>query len=177
MRKSDEKFRIYTIGHSTRPITEFLEILDGLSLKLVVDVRTIPKSRHNPQYGGTRLKRTLAKNKIQYVHMEDLGGLRKRSKNSVNLAWRNKSFQGYADYMQTEEFQKALAKLISKAKRKRLVIMCAEAVPWRCHRSLIADALVAKKIKVGDIFSKTSVRPHKLTSFAKVTRGRVTYPP
>jgi uncharacterized protein (DUF488 family) len=168
--------RIMTIGHSTRPISEFIEILKTYKIKLLVDVRKIPKSRHNPQYGNTRLQKSLNLNNIAYFHMEGLAGRRRTQKETKNGAWRNASFRGYADYMQTEEFKKALTKLISLSKRRRLVIMCAEAVPWRCHRSLIADSLLAQKIPVDDIFSKTNARPHKLPDFAKVRRKQVSYP-
>jgi uncharacterized protein (DUF488 family) len=172
------KARIFTVGHSNRKFSEFLKLLDSQKLKLVIDVRTIPKSRHNPQFGQGRLERGLRKHGIEYRHMANLGGLRRANKDSdVNAAWRNMSFRGYADYMQTPEFEKALERLIALARRKRLVIMCAEAVPWRCHRSLIADALLARKIPSKDIMSATNARPHKMTSFAKVRNGHVTYPP
>lgn len=168
--------RIYTIGHSTRSIKEFISILKTYKIKLVVDVRKIPKSRHNPQFESTSLQKALKNENISYLLLTGLAGRRKPLKNSKNMAWRNKSFQGYADHMQTDEFKKALKKLINQAKRRRLVIMCAEAVPWRCHRSLIADALLAKKVSVSDLFSEKSVKPHKLTSFAKVKSGTVFYP-
>jgi uncharacterized protein (DUF488 family) len=168
--------RIFTVGHSNRSLKEFLDILQAYKLKLLIDVRTIPKSRHNPQFGGERLKKALEKRGIQYQHWAGLGGLRHTTKDSSNKAWRNASFRGYADYMQTNEFKRNLRKLISCAKRKRLVMMCAEAVPWRCHRSLIGDALLAHGYAVEDIFTAASHRPHKLTSFAKVAKGNVTYP-
>lgn len=168
--------RIFTIGHSNRSIGEFIEILNSYRLRLVVDVRTIPKSRHNPQFGQGRLKAALARRGIEYQHMPGLGGLRRAKKDSKNDAWRNPSFRGYADYMQTDEFQKNLKSLISKSKRKRLVIMCAEAVPWRCHRSLIADALLAHGCPAEDILSRTNHRPHKLTPFARKRGQTVTYP-
>jgi uncharacterized protein (DUF488 family) len=168
--------RIFTIGHSNRPIEEFVEALKAYKLKLVVDIRTIPKSRHNPQFGRERLAKTLAKQGIEYVHMTGLGGLRHTTEASVNKAWRNASFRGYADYMQTDEFKKSVRRLIARSKRKRLVIMCAEAVPWRCHRSLVGDALLAHGFQAEDIFTKTSHRPHRLTPFAKVRGESVTYP-
>jgi uncharacterized protein (DUF488 family) len=170
------KARIFTIGHSNRTMAEFLEMLDSRKLKLVIDVRTIPKSRHNPQFGQTRLAASLRRHGIEYRHMAGLGGLRHPRRDSVNKAWRNSSFRGYADYMQTPEFEKNLRRLINLSKRKRLAIMCAEAVPWRCHRSLIADALAALKLPVKDIMSATSIRDHRLTSFARIRRGHVTYP-
>ena len=153
-----------------------MAMLDARKLKQVVDVRTIPKSRHNPQYGGVRLAKTFARHGIRYIHILGLGGLRHARKNSPNQAWRNSSFRGYADYMQTAEFDKYLRQLIALSKRRRLVIMCAEAVPWRCHRSLIADALLAHGLKVSDLLSVGLPRPHKLTSFAKVKNTQVTYP-
>lgn len=168
--------RIFTVGHSNRSIQEFIELLDSYKLKLVVDIRTIPKSRHNPHFGGKRLAQSLSKAGIEYTWMAGLGGLRPTSKASVNKAWRNKSFRGYADYMQTDDFKKSLKRLISKSKRKRLAIMCAEAVPWRCHRSLVADALLVHGEPAEEIFTKTSHRPHKLTSFAKVRGKKITYP-
>lgn len=179
--KSDEKTkriaaRIFTVGHSTRSAAEFVELLQSYKLKLVVDVRKIPKSRHNPQFWGDRLCRNLKKNGIEYIALPRLAGRRPPQKNSINDAWRNRSFQGYADYMQTDEFQKGLKRLISLSKRKRLVIMCAEAVPWRCHRSLIADALLAREYSVSDIFTTTNSKPHRMTPFAKIKGDNVTYP-
>lgn len=168
--------RIFTLGHSNRGISEFIEILKSYKLKLVIDVRTIPRSRHNPQYNSERFARTLKQHGIEYVHMPGLGGLRHAHADSVNKAWRNDSFRGYADYMQSEEFAKNLQHLISLSKRKRLVLMCAEAVPWRCHRSLISDALEVRGIVTEDIFTKTSHRPHHITSFAKVRGKNITYP-
>jgi uncharacterized protein (DUF488 family) len=168
--------RIFTVGHSNQSIQEFLQELDAYKLKLVVDIRTIPKSRHNPQFGQKRLATSLAKRGIEYVHMAGLGGLRHTHKDSVNKAWRNASFRGYADYMQTDEFKKSLNRLIARSKRKRLVLMCAEVLPWRCHRSLVGDALFARGFSVEDIFSKTSHRLHRLTSFAKLRGENITYP-
>lgn len=174
--KKSTPLRIFTIGHSNRPIEEFVKILKAYKLKLVVDIRTIPKSRHNPQFGGKSLTKTLAKQGIEYVHMAGLGGLRHTTKISVNKAWRKASFRGFADYMQTDEFKKSVRRLIARSKRKRLVIMCAEAVPWRCHRSLVGDALLARGFQAEDIFTATSHRPHRLTPFAKVRDENVTYP-
>lgn len=168
--------RIFTVGHSDRSIKDFIKILDSQRINLLVDVRTIPKSRHNPQFGQERLKKSLNKHKISYLHLTDLGGLRHSRPDSSNQAWQNLSFRGFADYMQTKDFERGLKKLIQLSKKKRIAIMCAEAVPWRCHRSLIADALIAKKIQVEDVMSPTSSRLHRLTSFAKITKGKVTYP-
>lgn len=168
--------RIFTVGHSNQSIEDFFSILQSKKLKLLVDVRLIPKSRHNPQFTQSKLKKKLAQSGIEYIHLPGLGGRRWPVKNTVNFGWRNSSFRGYADYMQTADFRKNLSRLISLSKRKRLVIMCAEAVPWRCHRSLIADALLVKNQAVEDLFNARYSRPHKLTSFAVVTRGRITYP-
>ena len=139
-------------------------------------MRTVPKSRHVPQFNSEALADALRKTGIEYVRMKSLGGLRHAKKDSVNTGWRNASFRGYADYMTTEEFAQGIDRLIDLAKKKRTVIMCAEAVPWRCHRSLIGDALVVRGIIAQDIMSATSMRPHKLTEFAKVDGRQITYP-
>lgn len=167
---------IFTIGHSTHPIDEFIHILLNYGIERIVDVRTIPKSRYNPQFNQDALQEKLQKHEIEYIHLAGLGGLRHSTKDSINMAWKNASFRGFADYMQTPEFTKGLEELIELAKEKRVAIMCAEAVPWRCHRSLIGDALLVRDIKVEDILSEKSSQPHKLTPFAKVEVDRVTYP-
>lgn len=168
---------IYTIGHSTRAIEEFISILQTYEIVQLIDIRTIPKSRHNPQYMQETLSKSLEAVKINYVYMPNLGGLRPTSKDSVNMGWRNASFRGYADYMQTKQFDEAVTELIQLAATKRSAIMCAEAVPWRCHRSLVGDALLQREFTVTDIISSTSVREHTLTAFARVEDGRITYPP
>ena len=168
---------IYTIGHSTRPAGEFVALLTAHGIRTLVDVRTIPRSRHNPQYNADTLAATLAESGIGYVHAPDLGGLRKPRPDSINLGWRNTSFRGYADYMQTPAFEAALDALVARAEREHTAIMCAEAVPWRCHRSLVADALVARGIEAREIVSQARATPHKLTPFARVDGTRVTYPP
>lgn len=168
---------IYTIGHSTHPIEEFIEILTAHGVRKLVDVRTIPKSRKNPQFWADALARSVRAHGITYRHMKALGGLRHRRPDSPNGAWRNVSFQGYADYMQTPEFAEAVDELMKRGHGDDLAIMCAEAVPWRCHRSLIADALLARGAKVLDIFSVNSAKPHTLTSFARVAGTTITYPP
>lgn len=173
-RKKAEKI-IYTIGHSTHQLSEFLEILKTYGIQKVVDVRTIPRSRHNPQFNEEPFKNFLKKHRIGYIHLKALGGLRHTTTTSVNTGWYNLSFRGYADYMQTEDFLKGLEKLMKLAEKKQIVIMCAEAVPWRCHRSLIGDALVIRHYDVEDIFSVTSVKPHILTSFAHVWGKKITY--
>lgn len=167
---------IYTIGHSTRSAEEFIGLLQQYDIAQLVDIRTIPKSLHNPQYGQENLKASLAEAGIEYVYMKALGGLRPAVKNSTNDAWRNKSFRNYADYMQTAEFEKGLEELVALSKGKTTAIMCAEAVPWRCHRSLVADALLVRGIPVCEIIGATSAREHKLTSFALVKGNSITYP-
>ena len=167
---------VFTVGHSTRTIEEFRELLEAHRVKHLIDVRTVPRSRTNPQFNSDTLPKPLKLARIAYSHMPELGGLRHAKPDSRNTAWRNKSFRGYADYMQTPEFAKALEKLIAAARKKQVAVMCAEAVPWRCHRSLIGDALLARGIPVEHVMSPTHRYPHKLTSFAKVRGAHVTYP-
>jgi len=168
---------IFTLGHSTLPIERFIALLRAYGIERLVDIRTVPRSRHNPQFNDAALASTLRTELIEYVPMQSLGGLRHARKDSTNTGWRNASFRGYADYMQTEPFQDALQTLIQMSRQKRVAIMCAEAVPWRCHRSLVADALSARAVPVIEILSETSYRTHKLTPFAQVEGMRVTYPP
>ena len=170
------RLTILTIGHSTHPIEEFVAILQAHDVAQLIDVRTIPKSRHNPQFNVEELARSLPQSGIAYQHMPGLGGLRHPRKDSVNFGWKNASFRGYADYMQTPAFEENLEELIALAGSRRTAIMCAEAVPWRCHRSLIGDALLARGIEVEDIFSATSRKPHRYTPFAKIEGKTVTYP-
>ncbi|MBV8834884.1 MAG: DUF488 domain-containing protein [Acidobacteriaceae bacterium] len=165
-----------TVGHSTRPVETLIEILKAHGVKRLIDVRTIPKSRHNPQYTRDALEARLRDAGIGYEHMKALGGLQHPRRNSPNLGWRNESFRGYADYMQTAEFASALETLTSAALREPVAIMCAEAVPWRCHRSLIADALTARGYPVEHILSATQSNPHTMTSFARVEGESITYP-
>ena len=167
---------IHTIGHSTRPIEEFISILQAHGIRQLVDIRTIPKSRHNPQFNREALAASLQAAGIDYHHMPGLGGLRKPDADSINTAWRNASFRGYADYMQTDTFHKNLEHLVALAAGKSTAIMCAEAVPWRCHRSLVADALVARGIAVTEILSEKKAQPHAMTSFARVEGEQVIYP-
>jgi uncharacterized protein (DUF488 family) len=167
---------IFTIGHSTRPIEQFLEILDGFKIRLLADVRTIPGSRFNPQFDSKALEASLASHDIRYLHFAGLGGLRHTTKDSINTGWRNLSFRGYADYMQTPEFSENLEKLMTMARESTTCIMCAEAVPWRCHRSLIGDALLMSGFRVEDIMGSMVSKPHTLTPFAKVNGDSVTYP-
>jgi len=169
--------RILTIGHSTRSLEDFLTLLKTYEVTHLVDVRTIPRSRHNPQFNEDSLPESLKAEGIRYTHRADLGGLRHTTLQSINTGWRNKSFRGFADYMQTPEFAKAMDGLIEESKHDRLALMCAEAVPWRCHRSLIADALLARGMATSDIQTIHRLDPHKLTPFAKVKGKIVTYPP
>jgi uncharacterized protein (DUF488 family) len=167
---------VYTVGHSTHPIVEFVSILHAYNVEIVVDVRTIAGSHHNPQFNEAALGEDLCRHGIEYMHLKDLGGLRHTTKGSINTAWKNPSFRGYADYMQTPAFIEGLLRLIQIAQDKIAVIMCAEAVPWRCHRSLISDALLIRGIHVEDIMSEKVSRPHVLTPWAKVDQGTITYP-
>ncbi len=175
-RTDEQKTVIFTIGHSTRPVSEFVEIIQTYRIKKVVDIRTIPKSRHNPQFNQDALRETLKAVKIGYLHMKGLGGLRHSQRDSPNMAWRNASFRGFADYMQTREFEENIEKLIEAAEKRAIVIMCAEAVPWRCHRSLIGDALLVRGVQVRHVISAGSSRDHVLTPWAKVKGTKITYP-
>jgi uncharacterized protein (DUF488 family) len=151
-------------------------MLEAHGIRQLVDVRTIPKSRRNPQFGQDELAAALEQHGIRYIHLPGLGGLRHARKDSINTGWKNASFRGYADYMQTPAFAESLAELIKLAAAGPTVIMCAEAVPWRCHRSLIADALAARGIEVQHIFTASSRKPHTYTPFARVEGESVTYP-
>lgn len=174
-----DALRIFTIGHSTHPIEEFIELLNINGVKGLLDVRSVPGSRHNPQFGQEALEESMPEAGIEYQRLKELGGLRysKVDALTVNGEWRNKSFRSYADYMQTPEFAAGIDHLIDLGTQKPVAIMCAEAVPWRCHRSLIGDALVVRGVEVLDIMGRTSSNPHKLTSFAKVDGTKVWYPP
>jgi len=165
-----------TIGHSTRPIKEFIHLLKAHEVKRLVDVRTVPRSRHNPQFNRSSLSPALHSARLHYSYMAGLGGFRRARPDSLNIGWHNASFRGFADYMQTLEFRNNLDDLINLARLERTAIMCAEAVPWRCHRSLIADALLARGIEVQEITSATRTRPHMLTPWAKISGTQVTYP-
>lgn len=167
---------ILTVGHSTRSIGELTGLLEANGATMLVDVRKMPRSRRHPHFNSDQLARTLPSQGILYHHMPELGGLRKPRHDSINTAWRNDSFRGYADYMQTPEFERAVQKLVGISAGGQPVIMCAEAVPWRCHRSLIADALTARRFRVEHIIGPGERRPHQLTPFASVDGNRVTYP-
>jgi len=168
---------VYTIGHSTRTSDSFVELLKAHGITLVADVRTIPRSRHNPQFNLDTLPEVLKVAGIEYIHLSGLGGLRHARADSPNTGWRNSSFRGFADHMQTPEFSVNLDQLIDLAHHHTTVLMCAEAVPWRCHRSLIADALTVRGIVVRDIVSKTSCKTHSITGWADVRGSTITYPP
>ena len=172
----EQQLSVYSIGHSTRTLDEFVQLLKTYRVSIVVDVRTIPRSRHNPQFNKDTLPESLKAHALRYIHMPELGGLRRSGADSVNIAWENKSFRGYADFMQTKEFADNLLGLISLAQHDAVAIMCAEAVPWRCHRSLIADALAARNICIRHILTETSILDHELTPFSQVEGSKVTYP-
>jgi len=167
---------LYTIGHSTRSIDEFIDLLNNHGVSLLVDIRTVPRSRHNPQFNKDALPGSLSAAGIEYRHFPELGGLRKARGDSINTGWRNASFRGYADYMQTPEFEEGLKQLISMAEIRTVAIMCAEAVHWRCHRMLVADALLVRGVDVRHIQSATRAEPHRLTTFARVTGTTIAYP-
>jgi uncharacterized protein (DUF488 family) len=176
MSTAKKPLTIFTIGHSTHPIDHFIDLLQANGVKQLIDIRTIPKSRHNPQFNSDALAKSLHAAHISYLHMKDLGGLRHPRKDSINTGWRHESFRGYADYMQTEEFAAALARAIDLAKQRPTTLMCAEAVPWRCHRSLVADALSVRGIRVLEIIGPTKPKEHTLTPFARLRGTQITYP-
>ncbi|MEP7357306.1 MAG: DUF488 domain-containing protein [Anaerolineales bacterium] len=170
---------VLTIGHSTRTLEAFVSLLQAHGVTRVVDIRTVPRSRHNPQFNRDTLPASLGALGINYAHLPGLGGLRRARADSpdTNAGWRNSSFRGYADYMQTPEFRAALEALVQVARDERVALMCAEAVPWRCHRSLIADALTVRGIPVEHIVGAKGRQAHRLTPFARVDQGLLTYPP
>lgn len=168
--------RVYTVGHSTRSLSDFVALLRRFGIERVVDIRSIPRSLHTPQYNRENLAAKLRATEISYVHLKKLGGRRHATKSSINLGWRNKSFRGYADYMQTRAFQEGMERLVSLAKTKTTAVMCAEAVPWRCHRSLVGDALLVRGAKVIDVLGLAKAKAHVLTPFAEVRGRAITYP-
>ena len=176
MPKENTALLVMTIGHSTHTLREFIGLLQAHEAACIVDVRTIPHSRHNPQFNKDTLPQSLKEFGLGYVHMPGLGGLRHAKGDSPNLGWRNASFRGFADYMQTPEFVQSLEELIRLAGPEHIVLMCAEAVPWRCHRSLIEDALLVRGIHCEDILGATHRTVHTLTPFAKVEGTTITYP-
>jgi 3-methyladenine DNA glycosylase/8-oxoguanine DNA glycosylase len=168
--------RLYTVGHSTRTLDELDALLRSFGVSILADIRTVPRSRHNPQFNTDALARTLAARGVRYAHLAQLGGLRRARKDSSNTGWRNASFRGFADYMQTPEFEAGLDRLHALTAEGTVALMCAEAVPWRCHRSLVADALVARGAHVEHISAPARAAPHRMTAFAEVHGGHVTYP-
>lgn len=167
--------QMWTIGHSTRPIEEFIALLQVYHIEMLVDIRTIPGSKHNPQYNAEALKQALEEAGIHYHHLAKLGGLRHTTKSSVNTGWHNTSFRGYADYMETPPFWEGIEELEKLAKKYKTCLMCAEAVPWHCHRTLLSDALVLCKWKVHHILSKTNTKSHELTPFLHIRKGFIIY--
>jgi uncharacterized protein (DUF488 family) len=167
---------VYTVGHSTRPIDTFIGLIAAHGVDCLADVRTVPRSRHNPQFAADALAKALAAATIEYRPFQGLGGFRRAAPDSPNAGWRNASFRGYADFMQTPAFRAELERLIALAEARTVAIMCAEAVPWRCHRSLIADALTVRDILAEEIVSQTKTQAHRLTPFARVEGMTITYP-
>jgi uncharacterized protein (DUF488 family) len=168
--------RILTVGHSTRSLDELVELLRHHRVGVLVDVRTVPASRRMPHFGRASLQDSMPAHGIEYIHVPQLGGLRKAEPESINSGWRNVSFRGYADHMQTDEFWNGIERLTSLPSGQP-AIMCAEAVPWRCHRSLISDALTVRGWMVGHITGTAQPSPHSLTPFTRVANGRISYPP
>ena len=168
---------VCTIGHSNRALDDFIDLLKRNQIEHVLDVRTVPRSRHNPQFGQEALPDCLKAVGIAYSHLPGLGGLRHARADSPNAGWRNASFRGYADYMQTPEFAENVEKVVELARAERCVLMCAEAVPWRCHRSMIGDALLVRGVEVEDIIGPGARKPHRMTPFAEVDGTRIIYPP
>jgi uncharacterized protein (DUF488 family) len=167
---------LWTIGHSTRSFEEFLALLGEHRIEFLADVRHFPTSRRVPWTAKSSLAKALSEAGIAYEHLEDLGGFRKSLPDSMNLGWRNAGFRGYADYMASSEFSSALDRLIRIALERHTAIMCAEAVPWKCHRSLLSDALLVRGVRVIHILSSGKTQDHRLTPFARVHGTRITYP-
>jgi uncharacterized protein (DUF488 family) len=167
---------IYTVGHSTRSLDELVALLRAFDVSIVVDIRTVPRSRKNPQFSQDVLRSALRSRRLRYVHLPELGGLRRPGKDSPNGGWRNASFRGFADYMLTDAFERGLRELRAWTAEGRVALMCAEAVPWRCHRSLVADALTARGAHVEHIMTVKSSNAHRMTPFAEIDGERVTYP-
>ena len=168
--------KVYTVGHSTRTADELIDLLRAFDVTVLADIRTVPRSRHNPQFNEDALRRTLRSRRLRYAHLARLGGLRRPRKDSTNTGWRNASFRGFADHMLTEDFEAGLEALRALTIEGRVALLCAEAVPWRCHRSLVADALTARGAHVEHITTARRSTPHRMTPFARVEGTRVTYP-
>ncbi len=172
-----DKPQVCTIGHSNRSLGAFVDLLRSNAIVRVLDVRTVPRSRHNPQFNRETLAESLSALEIGYTHLPGLGGLRHARADSPNTGWTNLSFRGYADYMQSPEFAANLQEVVELAQNDCCALMCAEAVPWRCHRSLIGDALLVRDVRVEDIIGPGRRKPHTLTAFARVDGMQITYPP
>jgi uncharacterized protein (DUF488 family) len=170
-----EQLTVWTIGHSTRSIEDFIALLNDCSLSTVADVRMFPGSRRYPQFNKENLSESLAKSNIDYSHIGELGGRRRAHPDSPNTAWRNQAFRGYADYMMTAEFHRGVTRLLQLTEQNRTVIMCAEALWWQCHRALISDCLKAKSIKVIHILGIGKTQEHPFTSAARIIDGRLSY--
>jgi uncharacterized protein (DUF488 family) len=168
--------RIHTIGHSTRSVDELVALLRAFAVTILADIRTIPRSKHNPQFNAEALRDALAERDLRYQQIPALGGLRRARSDSPNGGWKNASFRGYADHMLTEAFEEGVAELRVLAEAGDVALMCAEAVPWRCHRSLVADALTVRGAEVAHITGPSKANPHRLTPFARVEGTRITYP-
>lgn len=168
---------VHTVGHSNRPLPEFIDLLQRNRIQCVLDIRTVPKSRHNPQFGQDQLPLSLAAVGIGYRHIAALGGLRRPRKDSPNGGWRNTSFRGYADYMESTEFRQNVEAVAEQARSISVALMCAESVPWRCHRSLVADALAVRGVQALHIIGPQPPKLHSLTPFAQVDGTTITYPP
>lgn len=172
-----DKPLICTIGHSSHPLHEFINLLEINEVAHILDVRTVPRSGHNPQFNKETLPGALQAAGVKYTHLPGLGGLRHAHKDSINGGWRNTSFRGYADYMQTPEFSENVDDVMELATHERCALMCAEAVPWRCHRSLIADALMLRGTRIEDIINIRGRKPHSITPWARTDGLRIFYPP
>ena len=172
---AENQFKLWTIGHSTRSIDEFIEALKSFEIQVLADVRSFPGSRRYPQFNKENLRASLAEAGIAYIHFPDLGGRRRAKPDSLNMAWQSKTFRGYADYMETEAFQKGIARLLEAARERRTAIMCAEAVWWRCHRSLISDYLKANEVEVTHIMAAGRSEPHRFTAAASIVDGKLSY--
>jgi uncharacterized protein (DUF488 family) len=172
---AENKLEIWTAGHSTRPIGELIEALKSFEIKVLADVRSFPGSRRYPHFNRDQLQASLAAGGIDYQHFPELGGRRRVRPDSPNLAWQNETFRGYADHMDTEEFREGMARLLDVARARRTAIMCAEAVWWRCHRSLISDYLKAKGVEVTHIMATGKSTAHPFTSAARIVNGELSY--
>ncbi|AIA30636.1 DUF488 family protein [Leptospirillum ferriphilum] len=168
---------VFTLGHGARSLEDFISILEAYEIRLLVDVRSVPRSRHNPQFNKEALPEELKKWGIKYLHVPGLGGFRQPLKDSPNAGWRNEGFRGFADYMSSGAFHQAIQELVELSQRFRLALICAETLPWRCHRSLIADALLLRGIAVDHLFKAGTLQHHQLTAWARVEGTRITYPP